>query len=1024
MQLFAIIGNSSHIEEQGFSTSQRSNVEYFLRQHVALNQVNSYLETYDSYYQQQLARATAKRKSLKHTSSSSVRVLRICAQINEELTLTQKFIVLSRLIEFARISGGEVEGQEMEFIVTVSDSFYIDREELNDLLFFLGSIDIPTDTPHSDFPLLAITSERCTANVTAQRRTIYRESLEGEIYILLLQRANLYLLRYLGQQQLFLGAQALVPNALHILSTGTNIRGAALKPVFYSDIVARFAPKGLRDQVNISAEGITYRFPSGDIGLHNVSFSHSGGQLVGIMGSSGAGKSTLLNVINGSTKPHQGSVSINGTDIYAHPKAVEGISGFVSQDDLLIEELTVYQNLLFSAKLSFANYPPEAIAALVDETLHALGLYAVRHLQVGSPLNKRISGGQRKRLNIALELIRQPSILFLDEPTSGLSSRDSENLMLLLKELALKGKLVYVVIHQPSSDIFKMFDEIVILDTGGYLIYSGDPVESIGYFQNQGHLVETYQQECSACGNVNPELIFSIVENPVVDEYGNTTRQRRTEPVEWAARFAQIEGATGQKTSAQQQQYPPIDQIPRSTKIPAWLRQLRVFIKRDALAKLANRQYMAINILEAPILAALLAYIIRYYKTLGVHEATYTLMDNTNLPVYLFTAVIVAFFVGLSGSAEDIIKDRKIRKREAFLNLSWGAYLSAKMVNMILIALYQSFLFTLIGNLILSIQGMLFAYWLILFLTWVAAGTLGLLISDSFRSVVAIYILIPFLVIPQIILSGIIVRFDRLNPSISNPETIPLYGEIIVARWAFEALAVHQYKNNAYQRPLYDYEQTMSLADYKRNYWIRELAIRLDRLDTCSLPAQAATDWRLLCQELQDDTDPIRGSGIPISNLTLSPLNPPDSTQISLLASHLDRLTSYYGRLYSVASQRRDSLLRNMQGITPAQHDAFKQFKQAHYNTALAQFARTSDAVERIAEYNGHLVQLYDPIFQLPRSSYIKAPFYAPYKRLGTIYIDTYWVNTLFLLLTIVITYILLYTRALKRLLDWLAKPF
>src|SRR5690606_30368262 len=116
-------------------------------------------------------------------------------------------------------------------------------------------------------------------------------------------------------------------------------------------------------------------------------------------------------------------------------------------------------------------------------TLGSLGLADKKDLKVGSPLNKVISGGQRKRLNIALELVREPSVLFLDEPTSGLSSKDSENIIDLLRELTLKGKLIFTVIHQPSSDIFKMFDKVAILDQGGYLVYFGNPVESVIHFK-------------------------------------------------------------------------------------------------------------------------------------------------------------------------------------------------------------------------------------------------------------------------------------------------------------------------------------------------------------------------------------------------------------------------------------------------------------------------------------------------------------------------------------------------------------
>ena len=203
----------------------------------------------------------------------------------------------------------------------------------------------------------------------------------------------------------------------------------------------------------------------------------SGGQLIGILGGSGVGKSTLLNVLNGNYIPSSGKILINGFNLHIDKEKLQGIIGFVPQDDLLIEELSVFQNLYYNAKLCMANMPETELKRTVDKLLEDLDLYEIRNLTVGSPLNKFISGGQRKRLNIALELIREPMVLFVDEPTSGLSSMDSEMVMDLLKEQALKGKLVIVNIHQPSSEIYKMFDKLLILDRGGYMIYYGNPID-------------------------------------------------------------------------------------------------------------------------------------------------------------------------------------------------------------------------------------------------------------------------------------------------------------------------------------------------------------------------------------------------------------------------------------------------------------------------------------------------------------------------------------------------------------------
>ena len=148
-----------------------------------------------------------------------------------------------------------------------------------------------------------------------------------------------------------------------------------------------------------------------------------------------------------------------------------------------------------------------------------------RDLKVGDPINKILSGGQRKRLNIALEMMRLPSVLFVDEPTSGLSSMDSEKVMLL-------GRLVMCNIHQPSSDIFKLLDVLIIMDQGGRVIYSGNPIEAIVYFKTQSHYVNAEESECISCGNVSSEQIFRIIETKMMNEYGKQIRKRKRGPEE------------------------------------------------------------------------------------------------------------------------------------------------------------------------------------------------------------------------------------------------------------------------------------------------------------------------------------------------------------------------------------------------------------------------------------------------------------------------------------------------------------
>ncbi len=576
--------------------------------------------------------------------------------------------------------------------------------------------------------------------------------IEGSLIFMRVVSVDMYFTKYLGDEFNALNGFPMQTNRVYLFSHGSTIKTQAGDALYYSDLVAHFNEELKTTKLSFNVRIDEFKFPSGTIGLRNIAIAEGPGKLIGIMGASGAGKTTLLNVMAGVVKPTRGQVLINGIDINLQKDKIHGVVGYVSQDDLLIEELTVYQNLYYNAKLCFANLDKEQLQKRVESLLDSLGLDQRKHLPVGNPLDITISGGQRKRLNIALELIREPALLFLDEPTSGLSSRDSENVIDLLKELSLKGKLIFVVIHQPSSDIYKMFDKIIVVDAGGYPIYYGPPVEAITYFKKSTHQIDSNRGQCETCGNVNPEQIFNIIEAKVVDEYGQPTNKRKVTPPQWYDLFRErfkINRLEDVKEAP-----------PRSLSLPNKIKQTIIFITRDTLSKLSNKQYLLINLLEAPILALILAVIIKYKSAPGGKE--YMFRFNENLPAFLLMSIIVAMFMGLTVSAEEIIRDRKILRRELFLNLSWNSYLSSKVVILFVLSAVQTFSFIFVGNLILEIEwSMLIPFWFILFSASCFANVLGLNISSAFNSAVTVYVMIPLLLIPQMILSGLLFSFRQ-----------------------------------------------------------------------------------------------------------------------------------------------------------------------------------------------------------------------------------------------------------------------
>tara|TARA_B100000508_G_scaffold55003_3_gene42767 strand:+ start:149994 stop:153083 length:3090 start_codon:yes stop_codon:yes gene_type:complete len=1009
MQLFAIIARVDELPEDSIddtitSSKGRKIVKLFLSQELNAELVKQYLAVFDEFLQSHHGIKKKKDGRKKRTSVNSVKILRICSEINQELTQRQKFIVLIRIIEFIQANEA-ITDQELEFVNTVGDAFNVNQEEYNTIYKFVQA-DPSTllDVPNVMY-LNAVTSDRWE-----HAKQMQVEGLDGTIGILRIESINLFFFRYLGEDQVTLNGQVVPNDRQHIFTPGSTIRTPKINPVYYSDVISQFLSDESSENLQFKCDEVEYRFPNGALGLHKIDFAENNGGLIGIMGGSGAGKSTLLNVLNGNYTPSDGKVTINGIDIHHDKDDIEGVIGFISQDDLLIEELTVFENLFYNAQLCFKNMSKKQIARRVIKILQAIGLYDSKDLKVGNPLEKTISGGQRKRLNIALELIREPSVLFVDEPTSGLSSRDSENIMDLLKELALKGKLVFVVIHQPSSEIFKMFDRLLLLDQGGYPIFYGNPIDSVVYFKTEIDHANCEERECPVCGNVNPEQIFNIIEAKVVDEFGNQTSKRKISPQEWNRRY--IESRPEDETEEVNEKPHVLHQIPNKWK------QFKVYFFRDVLSKLTNKQYILINTIEAPLLALILGFFVKYFGT-SKKGIEYSFENSENLPQFLFIAVVVALFLGLTVAAEEIIKDRKILKRESFLNLSKGSYLFSKISIMFIISAVQTLLFVLIGNFILEIKGMWFEYWLILFSTSCFANLLGLNISSTFNSAKVIYILIPIMIIPQLLFSGVIVKFDKLHPIFAQENSVPWIGNVMASRWAYEALAVAQYKRNAYEAPFYYINQKESEASWKRDYWLPELRNQQNLInnyhDDTSKTEIVQNARLILSNEIAKEErlyDPSLNFVCEGCEEALSSDGWTKENQKSL-DNYLKILKEIYKKEVNEAIDENNALQRE---IGP---EKFKSLKKNYYNDALSDFATNRNDLDKIIQFNGKLIQKADPIYKMPRGkSFLDAHFYSPGKNLFGQYIPTFWANVIMLWFMTLLFGITLYFDFFRKLIE------
>ena len=948
LSLFALFGKKEQVDEAWAETM----LVNYLRHQFGIRNIDSYLGFYSDL------RSTYELMDTDGLDTQAT-VRSICSALQGKIKSSEKSLLLLRLMEFC----GYREGHGDDLFEAMVETLEIPQEQFRIFTDFVAN----RETEHVMLHEL--------------------EGTNGQLKTLLDPHTGMLLFTYMGTDTVMLNDVPVLPGTFQAWLQSSVLKGKDRKPVYYSTILRAYNKARGNDEdqdhrVEFCGRDINFRFPNSNNGTHNLSFTLQSGELLAIMGGSGTGKTTLLSLLNGSMRPQEGSITINGHDI-AEPEA-KSLIGYVPQDDLLIEELTVYQNLWYTAKLCFEGMAEKDINFRVMKTLKDLGLDAIKDLKVGSAINKYISGGQRKRLNIALELIREPAVLFLDEPTSGLSSSDTEMVINLLKELTFKGKLIIVNIHQPSSNVYKLFDRLWLLDKGGYPVYDGNPINAITYFKEAAAYADAETSACPTCGNVNPEVVLNIIDEKALNNTGEISDERKVTPEQWHKMYLDNRPQFAQ---------PEVSDVPHSDqKKPGPLKQFAIFLRRNIRTKITNVQYLCITLLEAPLLAIVCALLTRYAPPEG-----YTVMDNKNLVSYFFMAVIVATFIGMSGSAEEIIKDRALLKRESFLHLSYGSYIWSKIVYMAGVSLIQTLLFILVGNTIMGLHGLFAEWWLILFVTAFLSNLMGLLLSQCLNSVVAIYISIPMLLIPQILLCGLVVSFSDLTPR-STTGNVPLIGDIIPSRWSYEALAVTSFTDNPYEAPFFELDKQKYENQFYNMGFLNELQSQL---------------------ETKKDEEK-KGKPVDPMHMETIRMNLPEITAYCRMKPYdgdysYTSLYDYMKEAENILAKRgNDATLKadnKMSALVREQgKESILQLKRDNYNIKLEDCVVGADQKRMLDVIDGHLVPRSGIIYLTPHSQCGRAPFYSSEKIIGSWHIKTLWFNLSVLLLMCVVLTILLLT--------------
>lgn len=521
-------------------------------------------------------------------------------------------------------------------------------------------------------------------------------------------------------------------------------------------------PKGLKQNsanhevtLTLNELTVTAKNKSGThVLLDHISLSIYPGELCGLMGLAGAGKTTLLKAAIGYLKPAEGRVQVNGIELHQHYDAFRTSIGYVPQEDIFHKDLTVGEAMTYAAMLRLEDsLDEEERQTLIHKVLDQLAMYETNP-QIEETRIATISGGQKRRLNIAMELLSDPALFFLDEPLSGLSSEDALLVMKVLANMASDGKTILFSLHQPSREIYELLDNVIFLHRGGRLAYYGPAAPDSILFTN----TELNPDEAT-----NPDLTLRALETK--------------EPAHWQKSYKH--SSYHEEFVTQRQQATPIKKSTAkeliSAPTPNLLHQFKVLFKRAVNVKLNDRLNSLTLLMQSPIIAVLIALV---FGDAG--DDAYQ-----NAPTAHYLMVIACIWFGCSNAARDICGEWPIYIRERMFNLRIRPYLSARFTVGSAVCLVQCTILSTVVHVACDLQAPWLALTFGLWLTATVGVALGLLVSafaSPFKKSNEIAVgLIPIVLLPMVIMGGIIKPFKDMNDLTKG------LAALTVTRWSFES---------------------------------------------------------------------------------------------------------------------------------------------------------------------------------------------------------------------------------------------
>lgn len=718
------------------------------------NLFEKYLDEYSSF------------KSEKKIALNSVKIISICEDITKTLSYNNRIFIVFYLLILIKDTNNTTASYD--FLQLITDMFCIDAGFYKNLSNFI------INNNKSNAENLIIDNKIIANFIILPDKTAIIFSPQTDDFK---QNNNNLLI-----------------NKYYFFNQNVVISHKNIKKFYFQDIIIT---KAQNDTLfNLFVENLEIKVKNKTL-FHKFSGKFSSGELIGVIGKSGSGKTTFLKTIAGINNYYSGSYNTDKTTLK---------KSYVEQYNAFIPLFSVIEHL--KQRIEFLSLPKTESSKIINKILDELHLSSEKNkIAVKTDQNNaQLSGGQLKRLALAIELISNPDILILDEPTSGLASNDALNIISLLKNIAKQNKIVITSIHQPDYESFLLFDKILIIDDGGFPIFFDAPTLAIDYFRNifdridKNSLLENY---------FNPAILLSLIDEKLIEENGKYSKIRIKTPQELYNIFYEkqpnsknIKNKINKKQKTKQNLFKDI------------FIQLKFSIKID----IKNKIRLILLSLIPLFTGFLLSFLTRFSNTIN-----YDFYYNPNIAIWLLMLLISAVFIGLVGSAHEFIFLRKFHKIENILINKNLALTFSKIIKYLGFSALQSLFLITPSVFIINAEFHLIYLFTIVWMLIFWGNLISLLLSKIFKSVTIIYLLIPLIIIPQMIFSGGLIQFNNFNKFIPKYSEIPFGASVFPIRWASEAVVTKFFIDNKYQNKIFQEKQFLFDAVFYLDYLIPEL---------------------------------------------------------------------------------------------------------------------------------------------------------------------------------------------------------